>query len=168
MMGTDSDVRQAREAITLVLQRYCRSMDRIDAALGYTVWHEGGTADYGSVFDGTGRDFVDWVCDFHRGLDATSHQIANILIDVRGDTAVSETYVTVGLLGTQEGKRVLTTGRGRYLDEWSHRESRWAIDRRRYIHDFAITQTVDVMDGWGRRDDGQDPSYALLGPTGAA
>lgn len=162
----DAHAAGAEHAITRVLHRYCRAMDRIDAELGYTVWHPAGLADYGPVFDGTGRGFIDWVCSFHRTLDAHSHQIANALIDVDGDVAVSETYVTVALLATVEERRVVTTGRGRYLDEWSHRDGRWAIDRRRYVHDFSVKQVVDVNPGWGRRD-AADPSYALLGAAGS-
>lgn len=153
--------------INRVLRRYCRSMDRIDADLGHTVWHDGGTADYGPIFQGSGWGFIDWVCEYHRTLEAQSHQIANSLINVHGETATSETYVTVALLQSVEGERRLTTGRGRYLDRWSRRESRWAIDHRDYIHDFAITQVVEVMDGWGKRDT-SDPSYTLLGALGAA
>ena len=33
--------------IDRVLKRYCRAMDRIDARLGYSVWHDDGLADYG-------------------------------------------------------------------------------------------------------------------------
>jgi hypothetical protein len=165
---SDLDALLAKSAIETVLKRYCRSMDRIDAELGYGVWHEGGVADYGPIFQGTGRGFIDWVCDFHRTLDATSHQIANILIDVQGDRATSETYITVSLLGTKDGQRTLTVGRGRYLDEWSRRDGRWAIDRRRYVTDFAISEEgVTAADGWGKRDSG-DLSYALLGAIGAA
>jgi hypothetical protein len=116
-MPIESGLAVAERAITHALFRYCRAMDRIDAALGYTVWHEDGVADYGPVYQGTGRGFVDWVCAFHRTLDAQSHQLANILIEVRGDHAVSETYVTVALLSTVAHDRQLTTGRGRYLDE---------------------------------------------------
>ncbi len=157
----------AREAIQAVLHRYCRSMDRIDAELGYTVWHEDGLADYGPLFQGTGRGFIDWVCDYHRSLEAQSHQIANKMIDVEGDRAGSETYVTVALLFRENGRQKLTTGRGRYLDRWSRRNGIWAIDKRHYVHDFAFTQEVEVMMGWGSRDL-TDPSYAVLGALGAA
>jgi len=159
---------EAEHEIHRVLLRYCRSMDRIDAPLGYTVWHDDGLADYGPLFKGTGRGFIDWVCDYHRTLDGQSHQIANTLIEVKGDRAASETYVTVALLFRKDDLRLLTTGRGRYLDDWSFRGGRWAIDRRFYVHDFAITQTVpEPMMGWGSRDPA-DPSYATLGAAGCA
>ncbi|AMK16882.1 MULTISPECIES: nuclear transport factor 2 family protein [Sphingobium] len=154
--------------IRTVLFRYCRSMDRIDAELGYSVWHDDGTADYGALFKGTGRGFVDWVCEFHRGLDATSHQLSNILVNpVSADEAYSETYVTVALLGATDNENTLTTGRGRYLDRWTRRDGRLALAHRDYIHDFAITQKIDEpMMGWGTRSTA-DPSYSLLGAIGA-
>lgn len=158
---------EAEREMHQVLRRYCRSMDRIDAPLGYTVWHEDGLADYGPLFQGTGRGFIDWVCEYHRPMEGQSHQIANTLISWNGERVSSETYITVALLHREEGQQVLTTGRGRYLDDWSHRDGRWAIDSRHYVHDFAFTQPVTAMMGWGARDL-TDPSYTMLGALGAA
>ncbi len=168
MSSTDLETLIARQAISDVLMRYCRSMDRIDAELGYSVWHEDGLADYGSVFKGTGREFVDWVCMFHRTLVSHSHQIGNILIDVQGERACSETYVTVALLSPKKDEfQSMVTGRGRYLDRWSKRGGHWAIDNRQFILDFAITQDVHAQIGWSSRDT-TDPSYEHLGASGAA
>jgi hypothetical protein len=33
-----------RQAVTDQIYRYCRAMDRIDHALGYSIWHPDGTA----------------------------------------------------------------------------------------------------------------------------
>jgi hypothetical protein len=151
----------AHRAITDVIHRYCRSMDRIDAELGYSVWHEDGVADYGPLFQGSGREFIDWVCDYHRGIESHLHQVGNITIDLAGDHAGSETYITVALLHRQDGAQMLTTGRGRYLDRWSRRAGRWAIDRRHYVLDFAITESVTAQMGWGARDK-TDPSYQII------
>ena len=167
MSSTDLTALAAHHEIDRVLKRYCRAMDRIDAALGYSVWHDDGLADYGPIFRGTGRAFVDWVCDFHRTLEGQSHQIANTLIELRGDRAGSETYVTAALLFRAAGRHRVTTSRGRYLDEWSCRGGLWAIDRRRFVLDFAFTEDVEAREGWGTRDAG-DPSYALLGAAGGA
>ena len=41
-----------RQAITDLIYRYCRSMDRIDAELGYSIWHEDATADYEGYYTG--------------------------------------------------------------------------------------------------------------------
>jgi len=166
MSSANLETLLAEREIVQVLRRYCRSMDRIDAALGYTVWHEGGLANYGPIFTGTGRGFIDWVCEFHRGLDKHHHQIGNALIDVQGDRAGSETYITVNLLFRKDGKQMLTTGFGRYLDRWSRRNGRWAIDERNYANDFSFTREVEAQIGWSARDL-TDPSYAVLGALGA-
>lgn len=156
----------ARQAITDQLYRYCRAMDRIDHELGYAVWHEGGAAEYGSLFQGTGRGFVDWVCETHRGLLSHAHELANVLIRVEGDRAVSEAYVNATLRFSQDDQLKQAEVHGRYLDTWSRRDGRWAIDRRVYVQDFDDVRdvTTALVGGWGKRDP-QDPSYAVLGQS---
>ena len=150
------------EALILqVLTRYCRSMDRIDPELGYTVWHEDGMAHYGDLFSGTGRGFIDWVCDYHRTLVSQNHQLANSLITVSGDRAVSEAYVTVRLLEGRGDSHLLRTHCGRYLDTWSRRDGRWAIDDRRYVDDFFWAEEIAAQLGSATRDE-SDASYAVL------
>ncbi|MET0545193.1 MAG: nuclear transport factor 2 family protein [Caulobacterales bacterium] len=153
----------AEAEINQVLRNYCRSMDRIDCELGHTVWHEDGTADYGPIYSGSGRGFIDMIAGFHRNLASHFHQIGNTTIELRGDRATSETYVTVALLAKPDGgKQTLTTGRGRYLDKWSRRNGRWAIDHRHFVLDFAFNQDVEAQMGSGARDT-TDAAYALFG-----
>ena len=152
-----------RQAIVDQLHRYCRAMDRIDRDLGYAVWHEDGLADYGRLYNGSGRGFVDWVCETHRNLIAHSHRISNILISLDGDRAASEAYVNATLRFEEDGHLRQADVYGRYVDCWSRREDRWAIDRRIYIQDFDDVRDVNkiLVGGWGRRDR-EDPSYAAL------
>jgi hypothetical protein len=159
-----SEDHRAREAIRRRLYQYCRAVDRLDAPLGYSVWHEEGTADYGPMFQGTGRGFIDWVIEQHRGLEAHSHQITNILIELDGHEGSSEAYVSATLRLRRAGRRLQVDVRGRYLDRWSWRDGRWAILHRRYVHDFDHVQevTASEIEGWGRRDR-QDASYLLPG-----
>jgi len=159
------DESMVAEAIRRQLYSYCRAVDRLDAPLGHAVWHEDGLADYGPMFNGSGRGFIDWVIEQHRGLEAHSHQIANILIHRDGgDTASSEAYVTAALRLRSDGRLLQIDVRGRYLDRWSQRDGRWAIAARRYVHDFDDMREVIMSQsaGWGRRD-GDDPSCALPG-----
>jgi hypothetical protein len=152
-----------RLAISDVIYRYCRAMDRIDHELGYSVWHEDGTADYGDFFKGTGRAFVDWTLAQHGHLLAHSHQVSNILIELDADRAGSESYVTAALRLEREGKLIELTARGRYVDRWSRRAGRWGIDERVYLHDFDDMREVAAprVPGWGTRDRG-DYSYRVL------
>src|SRR5437764_1133255 len=87
-----------RQAITELIYRYCRAVDRLDKPLGYSIWHEGGLADYGeSVYQGDGRGVIDFICAQHLHTLHHSHQVSNILIDLNGDRAGSEAYVTASL-----------------------------------------------------------------------
>jgi len=153
----------AKQAITEQIYRYCRAMDRIDNDLGKTVWHADGLADYGSIFQGTGHEFIEWVAIGHSTTAGHSHQVSNILIEVSGDTATSEAYVTAALRRRADGRLVQMTIRGRYLDRWSRRDGRWAIDKRRYVHDFDDVREITEIsrEGWSARDR-SDPLYALV------
>ncbi len=152
-----------RQAITDQIYKYCRAMDRIDHQLGYNVWHEDGTADYGAMYNGSGRGFIDWVCEQHSAMLGHSHQVSNILIEIDGDRAGSEAYVTAALRIRQDGRLVQVTARGRYIDRWSRRDGRWGIDHRVYVQDFDELREVaaTLTEGWGRRDR-EDPSYRVL------
>jgi hypothetical protein len=169
-MGTDADELVAKQAITEVIYTYCRALDRMDWELAQTVWHPEGTADYGAnMFQGTGAGFLEWVWVQHTGMMGHSHQITNVLIDVDGDRAASEAYVTAALrLPTDGGQAMEIVSRGRYVDTWSRRDGRWAIDHRRFAEDFTSTHTVTPMEPadadarTGRRDR-DDPSYSALG-----
>jgi hypothetical protein len=159
-MGSTSDDLWAMQEITAVIHRYCRALDRMDAELGYSVWHEDGQADYGN-FQGTGRAFIDFANEYHRALVSHSHFVGNVLIELDGDRATSETYVDVILLEEKGGRYLALHGRGRYLDRWSRRDGRWALDHRTHLIDLVTTQETDGVGPAGRRD-ATDPSYDIL------
>ena len=158
-----------RQAIKEQLYRYCRAMDRIDHELGYSVWHDDGTADYGArVFQGSGRDFIDHVCKQHSHMINHSHQVTNIIIELNGDKAASEAYVTATLRMERGGKLMQITVLSRYLDRWSKRDGRWGIDHRETLMDMDEVREVNPMGGDDRwRRDPTDPSYQLLDSIGS-
>lgn len=153
-----------RQAITDQIYRYCRAMDRIDHELGYTVWHDDGTADYGAnVFQGNGRDFIDHVCEQHRATLNHSHQVTNIIIELDGDQAASESYCTANLRIMRGETLMQITVWNRYIDKWSRRDGRWAIDKRVAVIDFDEIRPVTPMNQSSRGSrDREDPSYAVL------
>jgi SnoaL-like domain len=179
-----TDDTEAKLAITEVLYRYCRALDRMDRVLADTIWHPGGTADYGPTFQGPAAGLLDTMWAGHAKLLGHSHQVTNVLIEVRGDRAASEAYVTGTLWDlTATGAMSQLVAVGRYLDRWSRRDGRWAIDHRQFIYDAVFTPAPadptapsasvfrqlaarrDPRQTAGRRDPG-DPSYELLtGPN---
>ena len=153
-----------KQAITDQLANYCRAVDRLDKALGYGVFHEDSTADYGAdVYQGSGRGFIDSVCAAHLHCINHSHQVCNSVIALDGDAAGSETYFHSATRLMIEGKLKQIRVYGRYLDRWSRREGRWAICARKTIFDFDETRDVVLTE---RREQGArdqtDPSYAFL------
>ncbi len=153
-----------RQAITDLIYRYCRSVDRLDIALGRSIFHEDGYADYGAdVYQGNGRDVIDRICKQHQQLINHSHNVTNILIELDGERAASETYVVAALRMRRDDKLLQIDLWGRYVDQWSKRDGRWGIDRRISIRDFDEMRAVTPMyeHERGKRDP-SDPSYAIF------
>ena len=163
----DSELRNLLDdrAIRDVLSRYCRGLDRMDKAMARSVWWEDGTADYDGIFEGTGHGFVDWVWEAHEAMDRHSHQITNVLIELDGERAASEAYVTVVLWtrADEDGQQLEIVGRGRYLDRWERRDGAWAIAHRVHLLDmhsvFPLT-SGDVSPSATR--DEKDRSFEFL------
>ena len=153
-----------RQAITELIYRYCRSVDRLDVPLGHSIWHEDGIADYGaSIYQGNGRGAIDFICAQHAKTLHHSHQVTNILIDLDGDRAGSESYV-IAALRIRRGERLQQMMLWcRYIDSWSRRAGRWGLDRRVTIRDFDEIRDVVAMGEYAAasRDRG-DPSYVVL------
>lgn len=152
-----------RLAITDKLHRYCRSVDRLDLAEGHAVFHPDSQADFGDTYRGSGRGWIDFICQEHRKFLHHSHQVSNIMISVDGDRAGSESYVAA-TLQRQDGDKVIQhMFWARYVDEWSRRDGEWAIDRRQCVVDFGEIREVAPLPGDPRaRRDAEDPSCAVL------
>lgn len=164
-MNEDLQALLDKQAITEALYRYCRSVDRLDAALGHSVFHEDSHADYGpDVYQGPGRGCIDTIIGQHGGLTGHSHQISNILIALDGDRAGSEAYVTGTMRMERDGKEFQIFVRARYLDRWEKREGRWGIVDRKIGYDHDEVREVTSMRGPSNsaRDE-SDPSFAVLG-----
>ena len=133
----------AKQEITEVIYSYCRAVDRLDFELASTLWHPDGTTVYEGAFEGTGADFVAGMKKTHEErFVGHSHQVSNILIELDGDRATSESYVTATLRTRPEEEHGEYVVRGRYIDTWSRRDSRWAIDHRLFVFDMSEMRTI--------------------------
>lgn len=153
-----------RQAIVDLIYRYCRSVDRLDVPLGHSIWHDDAIADYGAeVYQGPGKGVIDLICAQHRKTLHHSHQVTNVLVDLDGDRAGSEAYVTAALRVQHGNDLRQITVWSRYIDTWSKRNGRWGIDKRLTIRDFDEIRPVTEMARHtvGQRDR-TDPSYEVL------
>ena len=145
------------------LHHYCRAVDRLDVELLRSVWHPDGTLDFeepalvGPVAE-LGESLIEW----YGGWAAHCVQVSNVLIEVRGDRAVSEAYTLDVLRAHPDGAGGVVDRhrRGRYVDRWSRRDGRWAIDRRQVLEAFVWEQpVVEGSIGERSRRDRSDPVY---------
>ena len=126
----------ARSAITEVLHRYCRALDRMDRGLALSCWHAGGTDDHSPNYTGPAAGFVDWVWGVHAGFVQTRHVTNNVLIDLAGDCAGVESYVSILLRARRDDGIVDLFTQGRYLDDFERIDGVWAIRHRRSISEW--------------------------------
>ena len=128
-----------RAQIVDCLHRYTRGVDRHDAELIRSAYHEDGIDDHGS-FIGTRDEFVEWVLQFHTDHVRHQHFVSNITIDLDGDVAHTETYYFTVLQFPDDDEPLSVNG-GRYLDRFERRDGRWAIAARVSVNEWQHRAT---------------------------
>jgi ketosteroid isomerase-like protein len=148
-LAAERDIRRA-------LYRYCRGVDRGDANMIASVYHDNADENHGP-FRGTGREFAAMLVplmDTARGVGG--HHVTNILIDLHPDglAANSESYF-IAFHPLDDGQRAFVTGR--YIDRFEQRGGAWKIAQRHVIIDSDTPPGgAMVLDGYprgGRRTD---------------
>jgi len=134
----------AKSAITDVIHRYCRGMDRMDKGLALSCWHPGGTDDHAPLYAGSAEGFVEWLWPVHGAMLFTRHVVSNILIEFHEDWAGAETCWTVTLRVPHGGEMFDIVGGGRYLDRFECLDGVWAIRHRQSILDWDRVDPVDL------------------------
>lgn len=159
---------KARADINDALVRFCRGVDRGEAALILSAYHPDGCDDHGS-YSGPVAGFIEWVMPMLANFVWSQHYITNTLIEFDGDKANVETAVQVLMRYEQDGKLFDLVGCGRYLDRFECRDGAWKIVNRVTTGDWdRIDEVTAQMEGdlvkklqQGTRDH-NDPSYALF------
>jgi hypothetical protein len=141
-------------AIHELLTRYSRGVDRCDEELLRSCYHPDATDDHG-WYKGLGTDFAREVVARHKGGPHTQHAISNVRLDVRGDVAYGETYVTLRTTGP-DGE--LVSGFGRYIDRFERRGGEWRIADRKVTLEGAPPGR-DLSMFLQATQDRTDPSY---------
>lgn len=150
----------ARAQIIDCLHRYSRGMDRHDAELLRSAYHEDAIDDHGS-FLGTRDEFVEWAFGFHADQVRHQHFLSNITIDLEGDVAHTETYYFTVMQFRDEEKPLSLNG-GRYIDRIEKRNGTWAIAERVSLNEWQHLAPAEQKAGEQRRGISQsreDVSY---------
>lgn len=173
----------AKQAITEVIHRYCRAMDRMDRDLALSCWHPGGTDDHSPDYAGAAEGFIDWLWPLHSALAYTRHRCGNVLIRIDGDAAaVAESYCDITLRARRAGETFDVFLAGRYLDRFECIRGAWALRHRQSITEWRRVARAELKlsafdpplfeksepgpnsagAGARARRDASDPSYELL------
>lgn len=138
-----------KQEIYDLICRYCRGVDRLDRTLMRSCYHDDATDKRGFV-GGTADEFCDFAISMLRALVSTQHLIGNALIEVEGDTAFGEIYLTAHHRLIVDGvEKDLFVG-GRYVDRYERRDGVWKIAYRTELHDW--TRTEDAKEDWTRNN----------------
>jgi hypothetical protein len=147
-----------RQQIIKAIYQYGRGIDRGDAALFKSVFWKDGIFDggpaNGRVWDTADDMFADVIAN---RFGTSQHMFGNILIQIDGDTAHSETYTIAyhktyptresneTMIGVERLKQIggatdisydYTMGL-RYADRWEKRDGVWKIANRRLLPDWT-------------------------------
>lgn len=122
------------------LLQYCRGVDRCDVDLMKGLFHSDGIA-----FGGPAWDFCSHFIPANKAdTTFTMHMLGNVVIELRGDTAFSESYF-VTYAGRRDGEQEFIDGFcGRYVDRWERRGGVWGVALRRTVHEWSRANMTGV------------------------
>lgn len=156
--------------IRKLLATYCRGIDRCDTELLKTAYWPDAYEEHG-LFNGNAWEFAEFIVPLLKTMKITMHSISNEYIEVNGDTAQSETYVTAyHLMEDPSGAPIDMVVAGRYLDRFERRDGVWRISRRTFVMDWNQNQKATVQWDGGMYEslkirgsnDQNDPSRAFF------
>jgi SnoaL-like domain len=134
-----------RAAIHDLLLRYFRGCDRGDIELMKECFFDDAHVDYGFFYSGPVSGFIE-AAESPAALAAyerTLHFVGNILIELDGDTARSETYTIAHHVTNEQhewaGAFVLVYMR--YIDDFQRRDDRWGVARRVVSYEWLRRDT---------------------------
>lgn len=156
-----------RLAISDVLHRHSRGLDRGDATLIRDCYWPDAEVDYGA-YKGPAHAFADLVVQaLGNAYELTRHALSNTLFAFERNGARTESYVDANHL-LPGGERELRVG-SRYLDLLERRGDEWRILHRQVIidwsqgSDFPDERESEAFVAFSKgRNDAGDPLHAFL------
>jgi len=146
-----TDQLMAEREIRRRLLDYCRGIDRCDAELVASTYHEDAIDDHG-VFQGSGHELAQFAIEAIREhYEATMQTIGDSIIDFADDhTAYVETYVFADHRRVGDGGDTLERFGARYVDRFERRDDAWRIADRVVIVEWTDTTPITPVGGSGR------------------
>ncbi len=123
------------ETIKTIIYTLARGLDRVDDPLLRECFWDDATDDHG-LFKGSASDFVDWVTPLLKTMKRTQHYIANVIVELDGNTAKAESYFLAYHEIIDGEKSTDMFAAGRYLDTFECRDNEWKMTHRQAVYDW--------------------------------
>ena len=156
-----------RAALTDLVMRYCRGVDRRDFALVRALYWDDAVDRHGTMFEGGADAFVAWLPTIMAQFELTVHRVTNSVFAFDGNRAEGEHYAVAYHRTHPPQRREIVIG-GRFLDRYERRGEVWKFAERRLAFDHGEARDLDeaafaelaTQAATGTADRG-DPSWAL-------
>ena len=157
-----------RQQIFDVLLRYTRGIDRCNADMINSTYHDDAEAVYQN-FTAVGNEIGPALINLVENIQprkSAQHVISNHLCRIDGDVAHSETYFVSFGVSKSDSPEILMENGGRYLDKFERRNGEWKIAERTIVFDWRRNTELppkgQAASGlYGQRDH-TDESYKFL------
>lgn len=120
-----------------LLMRYCRGVDRCDLALIQACYAEDAEDDHGSWRQSGARIAEEIVRRVQPGSARAMHFVGNVLIEVQGDQAWSESYLLAFRATSQQEVHSLRTRAVRFVDRLVRGAQGWKIQQRLVVDEWS-------------------------------
>ena len=159
------------ESIRALFTRFTRGFDRQDEDLIRSVFWPDAYVGYGRMHPPLLRDdFIAHHLPLHTPVLSYAHHISSQTIEIEGDVAHVESYITAIFRGLRNPGHITSIVGGRYLDRIDRRGGEWRVAVREFIPHFSVAgqsnfdeqfppERYPREDFWLGTRDRRDPSY---------
>ncbi len=152
----------AKEEIRELALLYSRGVDRKDPQLLRSLYTDDATDTHGDAFDGSAKEYVDFLERSFPHIRYSGHHICNHLISVEGDLGEGEVYVLAyHVIPDRQGGWVEDLIAVRYIDRYRKQSGRWRFSKRVVTFDMRTVRPCQRPPGEAP-DASKDPSYTEL------
>ena len=134
----------AEREIYRQLVRFARGMDERDWGVLAEIATDDIRAEFGTGEIAGAEAVIGVIRSYLDNCGTTQHLLGNVLINVEGDSATSESYVSDMHLAKDEQRDIQFRTLGNYSDTWVKRDGQWLLCER-VKNNRALVGTMDVF-----------------------
>lgn len=145
---TDAVVQEMIDEFALrkLVHRYCRAVDRGDAATLRDLYHPDATDAHGAFSSGPAADLVAQIMAARPFLRSMQHHVTTMNFAIDGSVAEGEIYMLATHTLDAGDRDVDVTVGGRYLDTYEKRDDEWRFTARSIVTDWARVSDPSATD----------------------